>query len=191
MTCDLIHPSLPLLLRKEQNLTRRGAVAQKIRCVYSQYRMVGRLENVNVDRNAVLFGGEGQTPCVPPGAASTCPRELWTIIPQRSAAMRLKSTVTCPRCGHRATETMPTDACQFFYHCKGCGERLRPRPGDCCIFCSFGTVRCPLGRRKPIAARRSIHRPREVPPLKSIDWQVYGLVESSFQTVVLHARISC
>ena len=21
---------------------------------------------------------------------------------------------------------MPTDACQFFYDCKGCGERLKP-----------------------------------------------------------------
>jgi hypothetical protein len=38
------------------------------------------------------------------------------------------------------TETMPTtDACQFFYECKGCGTLLKPNPGDCCVFCSFGT----------------------------------------------------
>ncbi|MGA7525893.1 MAG: GDCCVxC domain-containing (seleno)protein, partial [Pseudolabrys sp.] len=24
------------------------------------------------------------------------------------------STITCPKCGHQATERMPTDACQFF-----------------------------------------------------------------------------
>jgi hypothetical protein len=35
-----------------------------------------------------------------------------------------QSTLTCPECGHQATETMPTDACQFFYDCKGYGERL-------------------------------------------------------------------
>ena len=29
---------------------------------------------------------------------------------------------------------MPTDACQFFYDCKGCGARLKPKPGDCCVF---------------------------------------------------------
>jgi transcription elongation factor Elf1 len=46
-------------------------------------------------------------------------------------SLRLESTLTCPRCGHKATETMPTDACQFFYDCKGCGERLKPKPGDC------------------------------------------------------------
>ena len=25
---------------------------------------------------------------------------------------------------HQATETMPADACQYFYDCKGCGARL-------------------------------------------------------------------
>jgi hypothetical protein len=57
--------------------------------------------------------------------------------------IELRSTLTCPRCGHRATETMPTDACQFFYDCKGCGVLLRPKEGDCCVFCSYGTVPCP------------------------------------------------
>ena len=40
-------------------------------------------------------------------------------------------------------ETMPTDACQFFYECTGCHTVLRPKPGDCCVFCSFGTMPCP------------------------------------------------
>ena len=55
----------------------------------------------------------------------------------------LRSTLTCPHCGHQVTETMPTDACQFFYDCPACGELLRPKPGDCCVFCSFGSVPCP------------------------------------------------
>lgn len=38
---------------------------------------------------------------------------------------------------------MPTDACQFFYECKSCGVMLKPEPGDCCVFCSFGDVKCP------------------------------------------------
>jgi hypothetical protein len=57
--------------------------------------------------------------------------------------MQLESTLTCPACQHQAVETMPTDACQFFYDCKGCGTRLKPRSGDCCVFCSFGSVPCP------------------------------------------------
>ena len=61
----------------------------------------------------------------------------------RRALMRTEGIITCPKCGHLAAEQMPTDACQFFYDCKGCGERLKPLPGDCCVFCSYGSVRCP------------------------------------------------
>lgn len=44
----------------------------------------------------------------------------------------LESTITCPHCGERTTELMPTDACRFFYRCEGCGVTLRPLDGDCC-----------------------------------------------------------
>ncbi len=53
------------------------------------------------------------------------------------------SVITCPHCGHRARERMPTNACQFYYDCQGCGELLRPQEGDCCVYCSYGTVKCP------------------------------------------------
>jgi len=56
---------------------------------------------------------------------------------------RLVSTLTCPICGHRTKERMPTDACQFFYDCRGCGKLLKPLSGDCCVFCSYGDVPCP------------------------------------------------
>lgn len=55
----------------------------------------------------------------------------------------LQSTLTCPACGFRSVETMPTDACRFFHDCAGCGAVLRPKPGDCCVFCSYGSVPCP------------------------------------------------
>ena len=57
--------------------------------------------------------------------------------------MQLESTLTCPKCAFKATETMPLDACQFFYVCNGCGEKLKPKAGDCCVFCSYGSVPCP------------------------------------------------
>ena len=55
----------------------------------------------------------------------------------------LQSTLTCPVCGTAKRETMPTDACQYFYDCTGCGAVLRPKSGDCCVFCSYATVPCP------------------------------------------------
>lgn len=60
-----------------------------------------------------------------------------------NSAVTLESTITCPHCGQQANELMPTDACWFFYRCVGCGETLRPLEGDCCVFCSYGTVPCP------------------------------------------------
>ncbi|UJS26373.1 GDCCVxC domain-containing (seleno)protein [Thiothrix winogradskyi] len=58
-------------------------------------------------------------------------------------AIILESTLTCPECGFSKQEIMPTDACWFFYECEHCKTLLRPLPGDCCVFCSYGTVKCP------------------------------------------------
>ncbi|MCZ6560490.1 MAG: GDCCVxC domain-containing (seleno)protein [Gammaproteobacteria bacterium] len=55
----------------------------------------------------------------------------------------LQSEIICPDCGHKAVESMPTEACQFFYECEQCGSMLKPKPGDCCIYCSYGSVPCP------------------------------------------------
>ena len=68
--------------------------------------------------------------------------------------MQLTSTLTCPHCGHRASETMPIDACQFFYECTGCATLLRPKAGDCCVYCSYGDVPCP-----PIQEARERNEP--------------------------------
>lgn len=53
------------------------------------------------------------------------------------------SVITCPACKYEQGEQMPTDACQISYNCNACGEWLRPKRGDCCVFCSYGTVPCP------------------------------------------------
>ncbi len=55
----------------------------------------------------------------------------------------LQSTITCPNCGFQQEETMPTDACQYFYQCTNCQTVLKPQQGDCCVFCSYGTFACP------------------------------------------------
>jgi hypothetical protein len=64
--------------------------------------------------------------------------------------VELRSTLTCPSCGNQATEIMPINACLFFYDCEGCGVRFKPKPGHCCVFCSYGSIPCP-----PIQAQKS------------------------------------
>lgn len=58
-------------------------------------------------------------------------------------AVILESVLTCLQCGFAQAQTMPTGACIFFHECAGCHALLRPKPGDCCVFCSYGSVRCP------------------------------------------------
>lgn len=55
----------------------------------------------------------------------------------------LTATITCPACGHVATETMPTDRCQYFYECPSCKVVLKPKRGDCCVYCSYADRPCP------------------------------------------------
>lgn len=64
-----------------------------------------------------------------------------------------RSTISCPACGQSRTEEMPADSCQFFHRCTACGATLRPKEGDCCVFCSYGSVPCP-----PIQRQNQHHR---------------------------------
>ena len=64
--------------------------------------------------------------------------------------MVLMAIITCPHCGHATIERMPSNVCQIFYDCRGCGVRLKPKPGDCCVFCSYGSVPCP-----PVQAKQA------------------------------------
>lgn len=54
-----------------------------------------------------------------------------------------KSTISCPGCSTSFQEIMPKNACLFFYECLACKIVFKPKKGDCCVFCSYGTVPCP------------------------------------------------
>jgi len=70
---------------------------------------------------------------------------LWNYLSSRRLGQQpiLRSVITCPQCGHQAEEIMPTNACLFFYDCPACHATLKPAAGDCCVFCSYGSVPCP------------------------------------------------
>ena len=64
--------------------------------------------------------------------------------------MQFNSTITCPKCGHQAIETMPTDACQFLY---GWGKGATSG-----LSLSRATVACfaPTGRCHRSSSRQGI-----------------------------------
>jgi hypothetical protein len=57
--------------------------------------------------------------------------------------IKIYSVITCPICGYSKEEKMPEDACQFFYECENCKTVIKPKEGDCCVYCSYGTEKCP------------------------------------------------
>ena len=57
--------------------------------------------------------------------------------------IQLQSTITCPRCHQKTIEQMPTDYCQYFWECPHCKNNLKPKKGECCVYCSYGSVKCP------------------------------------------------
>ena len=56
---------------------------------------------------------------------------------------KLSSVITCPDYGATSQEETPINACIYLWECKSCGKLLRPVAGDCCVVCSFGSVKCP------------------------------------------------
>jgi Hg(II)-responsive transcriptional regulator len=65
------------------------------------------------------------------------------IVDGQPTTVTTTARLTCPHCGGVQTVEMPTTACQFFYQCRHCQAVLRPRPGDCCVFCSYADIPCP------------------------------------------------
>jgi len=53
------------------------------------------------------------------------------------------SVIICPNCGHQKIEKIPIVICQFSYECENCKTVLKPEQGDCCVYCSYGSVKCP------------------------------------------------
>jgi hypothetical protein len=72
--------------------------------------------------------------------AKSCPNCVTT---PKDKVLIFQSIITCPTCGHSKKETMPHDACQFFYECTNCKTVLKPQHGDCCVYCSYGDTKCP------------------------------------------------
>jgi len=83
--------------------------------------------------------------------------EVLALDPGRSIARQ--TVVTCPSCGFRREETMPEAQSPYFYTCTHCSKVLKPIFGDCCVFCSYGTVICPTEQRRAlIEASEQIRR---------------------------------
>nr|WP_305798625.1 GDCCVxC domain-containing (seleno)protein [Polynucleobacter sp. MWH-Braz-FAM2G] len=52
------------------------------------------------------------------------------------------SNITCPHCLATESHPMPLGSSMHLYRCGSCNNILKPKSGDCCIYCSFGDMDC-------------------------------------------------
>jgi hypothetical protein len=74
------------------------------------------------------------------GLSPVAPGRLATT----SSSMARVATIRCPRCRVVTEAERPSDACVYFWDCPACGAVVKPKPGDCCVFCSYGSAPCPF-----------------------------------------------
>ncbi len=58
-------------------------------------------------------------------------------------SITLNSEITCPKCNFKKSEILPHDVCVLKYSCQNCKTELRPKEGDCCVYCTYGSHKCP------------------------------------------------
>ena len=61
--------------------------------------------------------------------------------------IEMSSILTCPKCGHVESADMPVDRPLHFYVCESCSLVITPKPGGCCVFCSYGNTPCPSAQK--------------------------------------------
>lgn len=71
------------------------------------------------------------------------PKKEDCCVKESSTSSSETSEITCPICGHKKIEILPTDVCAIKYTCEECNAELTPKEGDCCVFCTYGTHKCP------------------------------------------------
>lgn len=62
--------------------------------------------------------------------------------------IRTEAVFKCPKCNTKQMVKMPIDACQYFYKCVSCNEIIKPKKGDCCVFCSYADSKCPPKQKR-------------------------------------------
>lgn len=53
-----------------------------------------------------------------------------------------RTNLTCPHCGFVEELDIPQDFWLVFHTCPSCSTQIRPKSGDCCVFCSYGDHHC-------------------------------------------------
>ena len=54
-----------------------------------------------------------------------------------------KNCLVCPECGAKQKVEMLETGYSYAYQCDSCLEIIEKKEDDCCVYCSYGEVKCP------------------------------------------------
>ena len=57
--------------------------------------------------------------------------------------IQLETTLKCPHCGVEQRATMPMSGKKMAQDCRYCYKPMAAKEGSHCVFCSYGSVKCP------------------------------------------------
>ena len=60
-----------------------------------------------------------------------------------SHEINLKTVITCKNCGTSEEVMMHAKLPEQKFICKRCTAELSARADECCVYCSYGSVKCP------------------------------------------------
>ena len=66
-----------------------------------------------------------------------------------------RTHLTCPYCCFREAWEIPADFCLISHRCTNCNMQIKPAPGDCCVFCSYGDTLCIPKQRERLPATQA------------------------------------
>ena len=61
-----------------------------------------------------------------------------------SSAFQEIALLTCPKCGAKQEEKIPTSSCVPSYTCRACQQVIKSEGDNCCVFCNFSDHSCSL-----------------------------------------------
>lgn len=54
-----------------------------------------------------------------------------------------KNKLTCPECASSQNVEMLESGYSYAYQCDNCSEIIEKKEESCCVYCSYGEVKCP------------------------------------------------
>ena len=57
-------------------------------------------------------------------------------------------TLKCPHCGAEQNANMPSAGRKMALSCRSCNIIIFKKQESCCVFCSYGEIKCPVEQEK-------------------------------------------